>query len=104
MSERFKGVRQRLHLDRGDLDESFDVTVWAIDHDVLSFTYKRHPEWPTREDNPVGFLLLLGWIAGRRTGAIPMDLKYEAFKATAVDVWELDPEPVDPTPPAPGAG
>lgn len=104
---RFAGVRQRLHVELSDdelNDASFDVTVWAIDHDVVSFTFKRHPDWPGREDNPVGFLMLLGWVAGRRAGEIPMPLKYEEFKGRCVDVWELEEEPVDPTPPAPGAG
>ena len=100
---KFAGVRQRLHIERDD-EPSFDVTVWAIDHDVLAFTYKRHADWPTREENPVGFLLLLAWVAARRAGEIPGDLKYETFKATVVDVLELEVEPVNPTRPAPGAG
>jgi hypothetical protein len=97
-----KTLRQHLRVTRDG--ESTDVWTRPIDMDVLAFTYRRHPEWPDREANPVGYLLFLSWAALRREGAIPMDLKYEAFKAEVEDIEELEPEPVGPTEPAPGAG
>jgi hypothetical protein len=52
----------------------------------------------------VGYLLFLAWSAARRAGAIDPTLTYEKFKERAEDLAELGDEPVDPTPPAPGAG
>ena len=97
-----KSLRQHLQVTRDGA--TYDVWTRPIDLDVVGFTYKRHPDWPSREDNPVGYLLLLAWVASRRIGAIPMDLKYETFKVECDDVEELEPEQVDPTAPAPGAG
>ena len=95
-------LRQHLRVTRGG--ETTDVWTRPIDLDVLAFTWKRHPDWPSREDNPVGFLLFLSWAALRRDGGIPMDLKYEQYKTEVEDIEELEPEQVDPTGPAPGAG
>jgi hypothetical protein len=97
-----KTVRQHLRLTRDG--QHLDVWTRPIDQDVLAFTYKRHPEWPSREDNPVGFLLFLSWAALRREGAIPMDLKYEVYKTEVEDIEELEPQEVGPTQPAAGAG
>ena len=99
-----KGLTQQLRVTLGDDDGEFDVWTWPIDYDVQAFTYKRHPEWPTREENPVGFLLFLSWAAGRRAGLIEMSEKYETYKARVRNVEDLGQEDVNPTEPAPGAG
>jgi hypothetical protein len=97
-----KSLRQHLRVTRGG--DTFDVWTWPIDHDVQAFTWRRHPDWPSREDNPVGFLLFLAWAAARRAGDIPPDLKYETFKGEVEDIEELEAPAVDPTEPVPGAG
>lgn len=97
-----KTLRQHLRVTRAG--ETLDVWTRPIDLDVLAFTWKRHPDWPSREENPVGFLLFLSWAALRREGTIAMDVKYETYKTEVEDIEELEPEPVGPTLPAAGAG
>jgi len=97
-----KTLRQHLRVTREG--QTLDAWTRPIDLDVLAFTWKKHPDWPTREENPVGFLLFLSWAALRRAGDIPMDLKYETYKTEVEDIEELEPEQVVPTGPAAGAG
>lgn len=98
-----KTVRQHL---RVPMREGDAVEVWTspAEYRVQALTWKRHPEWPTREEDPVTFLMFMAWAAARRSHAIPIDLKFEAFLDAAEDVQELEPEAVDPTQPAAGAG
>lgn len=98
-----KTVRQHL---RVPMHEGDAVEVWTspAEYRVQALTWKRHPDWPTREEDPVTFLMFMAWAAARRAGAIEMSLTFEAFLAAAADVQELEAEQVDPTQPAPGAG
>ena len=98
---RLKGIRQHLRVTLPD--ETFDVWTKPFDYDLYGFTAKRH-EWPDADENPVGYLLFLAWSAARRGGLITVDQKFEAFKALVDNLEELEPEEVDPTDPAPGAG
>jgi len=84
--------------------EPFEVWTAVPDYRVQAFTWKRHPEWPTREEDPVGNIAFMAWAAARRSGEIAMDVKFEAFVEATADVQELEPEKVVPTGPAPGAG
>jgi hypothetical protein len=67
-------------------------------------TWKRHTEWPTRDEDPVTVLMFMAWAAARRSGLIEATLKFEAFVDDALDLQQLGTERVDPTRPAPGAG
>lgn len=96
-------VRQHL---RVPMSDGTEVEVWTapVDYRVQASTWKRHPEWPTREDDPVSTLMFMAWAAARRTGAIPADMRFEAFMGAATDLQELEGERVDPTQPAAGGG
>ena len=98
-----KTVRQHLRIPMHTGD-TLEVWTSPIDYRVQAMTWKRHPEWPTREEDPVTFLMFMAWAAARRTQAIPLDQKFEAFLADAADIEELEGEQVDPTQPAAGAG
>jgi hypothetical protein len=100
---RLDTVRQHL---RVPMHDGTSIEAWTspAEYRVQALTWKRHPEWPTREEDPVTFLMFMAWAAARRAGDIAMDLKFEAFVAAAADVQELAGEAVDPTGPAPGAG
>jgi hypothetical protein len=98
---RMTGIRQHLRI---TLDGA-DTEVWTkpYDYDLYGLTAKKHG-WATAQENPVGYLLFLAWSAARRAGAIEATLPYERFKEQVDDLAELGDDPVDPTPPAPGAG
>ena len=42
--------------------------------------------WPKFDEAPFLWLTFLGWAAARRTGAIPMDLRYETWEETVLQV------------------
>lgn len=101
--KRLTTVRQHLRLTPFD-GEPLEVHTAIPDYRVQAMTWKRHPDWPDRAEDPVTFLTFMVWAAARRTGAIALDVKWETFLEGAADVAELDPEPVDPTRPVPGTG
>jgi hypothetical protein len=98
---RLKGVRQNLRVTLPD--KTIDVATKPFDYDLYGLTAKKHG-WPEASENPVGYLLFLSWSAARRTGQIGTDVPFERFKELVDDLEELEPETVDPTVPAPGAG
>lgn len=98
-----KTVRQHLRVPMRD-GTTLDVWTSPVEYRLQAMTWKRHPDWPTREEDPVTFLMFMAWAAARRSGEIEMGVKFEAFVEGADDVQELEPEPVDPTQPAAGAG
>jgi hypothetical protein len=98
---RMSGVRQHLRVTTSE--GKFDVWTKPFDYDLHGLTAKKHG-WPGPPDNPVGYLLFLAWSAGRRAGEIEPTLPFEKFKELVDDIEELEPEVVDPTEPAPGAG
>jgi hypothetical protein len=95
-----KGIRQHLTVELGEKD----IEVWTrpVDHALYAETAKRH-SWPPASDNPVGYLLFLAWSAARRDQLIDQAMSFEKFKGDVLDIAEST-EPVDPTPPAAGAG
>lgn len=94
-------VRQHL---RFHLDGTWhDVHTRPVHYDLFARTRARH-SWPDAQDNPVGFLVFVAWAAARDESKIPADLGFEKFRDTIGDIAELPGEPLDPTPPDPGAG
>ena len=98
---RMKGIRQ--HLRVTGVGAPFEVWTKPFDYDLQGLTAKKKG-WPDAQENPVGYLLFLAWSAARRTGQIDQTLSYETFKEQVEDLEELEPEEVDPTQPAAGAG
>ena len=70
-------------------------------------TRSRH-KWPTFEDAPFLWLTFISWAGARRTGAIALDLTYEAWERDVLSVEpeddDADPEAGTPTPPGPEPG
>ena len=46
--------------------------------------------WPSFQDAPFLWLTFISWAAARRTGAIPLDLKYEAWEETVLQVVDTE--------------
>lgn len=48
-------------------------------------------KWPKFDDAPFLWLTFISWAAARRTGAIPLELRYEDWEATVLQVVDTDP-------------
>lgn len=46
--------------------------------------------WPNFQDAPFLWLTFISWAAARRTGAIPSELRYEAWESTVLQVVTPD--------------
>ena len=73
------------------------VTVVRDGHDVLTVqtdnrdlllwdTTRLKHKWPRFDEVPNLWLTFISWAAARRTGAIPADLRYEAWAETVLDI------------------
>lgn len=82
-------IVKREHHDDVELQTTnADLVLW----DKTRFKHK----WPTVQDAPFLWLTFIAWAAGRRTGALPPDLKYEQFEAETLEVETVgDDEPDD---------
>ncbi|MGY4645886.1 hypothetical protein [Cellulomonas sp. URHB0016] len=98
---RLRTIRQHLHVTMPA--GVVDVHTRPDDYHQFAALRQRHG-WPTAEEDPVGFLMFLTWHAARRDPETDTGLTLEKFRSEALDVAELEPEPITPTPPAPGAG
>jgi hypothetical protein len=77
------------------------VTVIREGHDTLEIqtanpdlvlwdrTRIKH-KWPGFQEAPFLWLTFIAWAAARRTGAIPMDLRYEAWEETVLQVVDTE--------------
>jgi hypothetical protein len=63
------------------------ITVQTNNRDLILWdrTRLRH-KWPRMDEAPNLWLTFISWAAARRTGAIPAELRYEAWEAEVIDV------------------
>lgn len=62
------------------------LTVQTDNRDMLGWDKTRIPhKWPPMQEAPSLWLTFIAWHAARRTGAIPSDLKYEAWEREVID-------------------
>jgi len=74
------------------LREGFDpLEVQTDNRDLILWdqTRIRH-KWPKFDDAPFLWLTFLSWAAARRTGAIPAEMKLEAWQAEVIEVTAVD--------------
>lgn len=68
-----------------------DLEVQATNADLVLWDKTRFKHrWPTVQDAPFLWLTFIAWAAGRRTGALPLDMKYEQFEAETLEVETVD--------------
>lgn len=64
--------------------------------------------WAKFDEAPVTWLTFLAWSAARRTGAIPVELRWEEWRASVLDITAVDDdaesEAGNPTDPGPVPG
>jgi hypothetical protein len=93
---------------RGSLDAPELIEIQTLNPDLILWdrTRMKH-KWPEVKDAPMMWLTFLSWAACRREGRIPLDLTYEKWEATTLDVAPVnddDEDDVRPTLPGPEPG
>jgi hypothetical protein len=75
-------------------------TVQVYNPDLLLYeeTAATH-RWKGPGDAPFRWLTFLAWAASRRTGVIGDDVTWESFRATTLEIVNVDSPPADPTRP-----
>lgn len=46
--------------------------------------------WPKFDESPIMWLTFISWAAARRTGAIPPDVRWEAWESEVLSVGNVD--------------
>ena len=79
-----------------DMTET-DVQVWNSDY-IRWDTTRARQKWPGPEDAPMLWQGFIVWSALRRTGVIPADMPWEAFRDASPQITPLndDGTPVEP--------
>lgn len=90
------------------------LEVQVTNADLVQWDITRaRQKWPMHTEAPFLAQTFLTWHAARRIGAIPADVKWEAFLPTVLECAELDDDDTDdagedetgrPTLPGPGPG
>jgi hypothetical protein len=63
------------------------LTVQTNNRDLVLWDRTRiKHKWPRFDEAPNLWLTFIAWAAARRTGAIPEDVRYEAWEAEVIDV------------------
>lgn len=75
-------------------DKGLEVQVANPDLVLWDETRVKH-KWPPFEDAKFLWLTFLAWAAARRTGKIPVGLKWEEWKADVMEVTTDDDEDSD---------
>ena len=92
----------RVRIRRDGFDDLDELQTTNADLVLWDRTRYKH-KWPGVTDAPFLWLTFISWAAARRTGAIPPELKYEAWEGSVLEVETLDEDEEDeegrPTPP-----
>jgi len=87
-----------------DGSEPKEQEIQTTNADLVLWDRTRNTKrWPKFDDAPFLWLTFISWAAMRRTGVIPVGMKYEDYEAKTLSIANADDdEPVDPTQTGPG--
>lgn len=87
----FKLTSPKLRVMRGSLDAPEIMEIQTLNPDLIAWDMTRGKHhWPDVKEAPFKWLTFIAWHAARREQRIPVDLTYEAWEGSTLQVESVD--------------